>query len=168
MMGLIEGCLYSRKEMVELGVHKGQQRGISGNCTDGCDAIVVSDQGGWWGIDGLLDLFYDANLEVGGRALEVTSFRKFPVRVFRSTAYTHKYRAVIPRGFPKTAKTYYRYDGLYWIAARARDNKGSWRRFHLLRCDSTRDSIPGYRNKIKGSEFHRYCNEYGTLQYHDL
>jgi hypothetical protein len=93
---------------------RGQQRGISGNSNVGCDAIIVSGKR-----EDHLDTEYDhffllqycASTREGARSIIRSKAIDNTVRVFRSSAYGHRLRAV-----PSTpSRQEYRYDGLYKV-----------------------------------------------------
>jgi alkylated DNA repair dioxygenase AlkB len=111
MNGLIEGSIYNRVVMYQLGYHLSPQGGISGNKLIGCDAIVVS--GKWPGQDCFYELIYTASSQVGALALVESHRQKMPIRVFRSSAYLSPFRA--SKSIPGSNSCTYRYDGLYCI-----------------------------------------------------
>jgi hypothetical protein len=98
--GLKEGCLYSQREIYRMGAHTSQQRGVSGNSTLGCDAIVVAGLGEVKGDDTLFELVYSASTRGGGAEGMILS-RKcgYMVRVYRTNKYNHKLRALVPRSY---------------------------------------------------------------------
>ena len=160
-----EGELYSREALLTMRAHTGQQRGVSGNMHTGCDAIVVS--GRWKGRDEFLNLFYSADSRVGGKALDFSAEKALPIRVFRSTAYKHTYRAAIPLALSKVGCTLYRFDGLYLIEGREGESV-SGRVFHLRRLEyiKNKKNLPAeelpYHNKIRNAVYRQYCLARGT------
>lgn len=128
---LQEGSIYTRRQLLELRAHRGQQRGVSGKKDSGCDAIIIS--GKLPGKDNFKNFYYTADRLRGGLALEFSGLKNLPIRVFRSTSYPSKYRAVFPEGSQKgsMATSYYRYDGLYTIWSFTGSGEGQ-RTFHLV------------------------------------
>jgi len=169
---LTEGSIYSREELLTMKAHGGFQRGISGNQTVGCDAIIVS--GTYWGHDDMVNLYYTVTDKVGGKALKVSAQRHLPIRVFRSSTYLHNFRAVVPPHFPQSSCCYYRYDGLYWSripktteVERTTSEKEDEEVIHLVRIDGWHEPIKEYRNTIENSGYLRYCSkDRKTLRYY--
>lgn len=92
---------YSRSELVQHGIHRSCQKGISGNAVEGCDAIIVSGKSEGKGVFDTFDsLTYTATTKVGALALKTSYDLQKPIRVLRR---------VDPQPRP------YRYDGLYTI-----------------------------------------------------
>ncbi|CAJ1953968.1 unnamed protein product [Cylindrotheca closterium] len=113
--GLDEGTLYSRAELFNMGAHRMQQRGISGNVKAGADAMIVSGlREDKLGVDHFCKLVYAVEQVKGGMSV-MTSFNKgLPIRVFRSSNYQSRYKA-ISMSEMKDSSTKYRYDGLYKV-----------------------------------------------------
>jgi alkylated DNA repair dioxygenase AlkB len=128
---LKEGATYSRVQLLELNAHRSPQRGVSGNRTDGCDAIIVSGlRPDGLGYDHLLRLMYAAGAREGSHSIFRSSVEGKPIRVFRSSILKSPYRAVhtyqTRRGSRTSASATasasslsacYRYDGLYRVTA---------------------------------------------------
>jgi 2OG-Fe(II) oxygenase superfamily/SAD/SRA domain len=97
---------YSRSELVQNGIHRSCQKGISGNAAEGCDAIIVSGRSEGKGVvDSIESLTYTATTKVGALALKTSHDLKKPIRVLRRVGPQAKDAASRP----------YRYDGLYTI-----------------------------------------------------
>lgn len=151
VFGEIEGVdlgewFQDRSAVRAAGLHRHGQAGISGNYTDGADAIVVSggykddrDHGDWilytgqGGRDDTGRQVQDQSLTRGNRALVLSEERGLPVRVIRGAGGD-------PAHSPATG---YRYDGLFsvlrhWVEdsldgpliyryeLRKLDSQGSW------------------------------------------
>jgi alkylated DNA repair dioxygenase AlkB len=122
---LKEGATYGRVQLCELNAHRSPQRGVSGNRTDGCDAIIVSGlRPDGLGYDHLLRLMYAAGTREGSHSILRSSVEGKPIRVFRSSILKSPYRAVhtyqTRRGSGASASSLsacYRYDGLYRVTA---------------------------------------------------
>ena len=151
--GLVEGNIYSRGQLKNLGAHRGQQRGVSGNQVMGCDAIILGKKDrGPKEKDNLATLTYSAaSPQQGSLSLWKSLENDLPVRVFRSTDYEHKkLKATIPpHGGFRRASTYYRYDGLYLVKSVAQDIF-----FLLRRCGN---------NKVGTSRYKKYCQDKETM-----
>lgn len=116
--GLAECQVYRRTVLVQMGAHQQQNAGISGNMQSGADAIIVSGKRE----DGLekdtfFHLTYAAERKIGALALVKSCEQELPVRVFRSSKYNSKYRAVSKDSFTNNKNTIYRYDGLYKVTS---------------------------------------------------
>jgi SAD/SRA domain/2OG-Fe(II) oxygenase superfamily len=99
---------YSRSELVQYGIHRSCQKGISGNALEGCDAIVVSGRSEGAGVfDTFESLTYTATTNVGALALKTSHDVKKPIRVLR--------RVEPQPQAMEAANRPYRYDGLYTI-----------------------------------------------------
>ena len=164
-----------------MGAHTSQQRGVSGNSTLGCDAIVVAGLGEVKGDDTLFELVYSASTRGGGAEGMILSRKNgFLVRVYRTNKYDHKYRAIVPRSYycggkKKSSSAIYRYDGLYEIEKVPGDDiivdddesccdkkkeKAKPKEevvFRLKRCSVE-------HNRIVGDDYMLLCNELGTLE----
>ena len=154
VQGLVEGNIYSRGQLSNLGAHRSQQRGASGNQGMGCDAIIVSGKKdrGPEEQDNLVTLTYSAATpQQGSLSLQKSLDDNLPVRVFRSTDYKHKkLKATLPsNGGFRRGRTYYRYDGLYLVLSVAQDEF-----FLLRRC--------GY-NEIRTNQYRKYCQDKETM-----
>ena len=118
MQTLIEGYVYSRHELISMGAHIGQQKGLSGNRNEGCNAIIVSGlREDRLGEDNFKVLAYAVERRKGALGV-VTSFKDNKcIRIFRSTSYkeTNIFGATIPQKNPNSKKSMYRYDGLYKV-----------------------------------------------------
>ena len=83
--GLREGFIYSREDICRMGVHNSQQKGVSGNLTNGRDTIVVAGKGEVKGEDTLFSLMYSASTSGGGaEGMIISRQNVFLVRVFRT------------------------------------------------------------------------------------
>jgi len=117
--GRIEGCVeantYSRHELnTILFAHRSQQKGVSGNRDDGCDAIIVSGlRSDGLGVDNLFTLTYAANTREGALAIMKSAVKDSCIRVFRSSVLKSPFRCV--GALVKQKPAHYRYDGLYKV-----------------------------------------------------
>jgi hypothetical protein len=169
--GLEEGKLYSRIELVTIGGHQMDRRGVSGNTDAGCNAVVVSKghPASHLGTDDFFwCLTYSATGTQGAASLVRSMLDRKPVRVFRSSnGYVNEQGQVdsrevysqpfslkfAPRVNKTTAK--YRYDGLYYVTGMEEDAVGGSikevTRFRLLRAEpgSKRDEIHKTLNAFK-------------------
>ena len=59
-MSLDKGWLYSRSDIWHMGAHGSQQKDVTGNKMDSCNAIVVAGKGKVKGKDTLYELTYSA------------------------------------------------------------------------------------------------------------
>jgi len=160
IQGLEEGALYTRNELRERGYHSAQQRGISGNIQQGCDAIIVSGARE----DGLGDdrfhfLTYAAETRLGAGAILKNFHANLPIRVFRGSGQRCEYRACSPT--KSKAATMYRYDGLYdVVGVDPPDMKEGPYLFHLCRAvASTTDRT----NLLNSIDFIKHCLEKETM-----
>ena len=161
--GLKEGHVYTRPMLYQMNAHYMQQRGVSGNITNGCDAIIVSGlREDKLGEDALFTLMYAVEKKKGGASV-VTSFeKKLPVRIFRSSGYNHPFRAHSPSGQTgKKTKTWYRYDGLYIVVSYEKPTvlKGPYK-FQLKRVEQGEGV---FLNDIPNANFSTHCQALGTL-----
>jgi len=85
--GLYLETLYSREELLELKLHQGDRRGVSGNIRVGADAIIVKNVNTEFGeVDSANQINYYASSRLGGGALFYSFLKKQPIRVFRSSS----------------------------------------------------------------------------------
>jgi hypothetical protein len=162
--GLEEGELYSRMELVSIGAHQMDRRGVSGNTAAGCNAIIVS-KGHPASLMGTDDHFhyltYSATGNQGAAALDRSMQDRKPIRVFRSSKgskghFKEQAQVCVRAPYlqssalkfaPEVAQIKYRYDGLYQVTGKVEDSIGgsmkAVARFRLLRAEPrpARDSI---------------------------
>ena len=123
-----EGSLTSRRDMYQEFAHVSDQRGVSGNISDGADAIVVARvDGDFRERDGLSWLRYTSTRKQGGGAMATSYKNGNPIRVFRSSsANATSFRPIIHerRSSSRHQAAVLRYDGLYKIV-RMVDDRGN-------------------------------------------
>lgn len=117
---LIEGSIYSRRQLLDIGAHRYTnsfinycdpifcsqlfllfsyvnrlyQRSVSGNQREGCNAIIVSGlRHDCYSDDTYDQLTFCATSKEGGRSLLTSQINDLPIRVFRSSNYNSIYRA---------------------------------------------------------------------------
>jgi hypothetical protein len=166
LRGLYEGWVYSRSDIWHMGAHGSQQKGVSGNKTDGCDAIVVAGKGEVKGKDTLFELTYSACTSgKGAEGMIISCERDLVVRVFRTETYIHVNRAIVPSNafYKRISGAYYRYDGLYKIKSYRKGigksddgGKGEEFIFELVRC-----RVP--HNIFYGKNYQFMCRGIGTM-----
>jgi hypothetical protein len=161
--GLDEGNLYSREEMTNLGGHRGQQRGISGNAQVGCDALIVSGlREDKKGHDKMHNLRYAVEKRKGALAVVGSSQCGTPIRVFRSSSYDHPYRATCKTKLKSASM--YRYDGLYFVkpSFRTPEFEGGPFEFELIRASSCAVGSR-YKNAFGTNVYLAHCQDLGTV-----
>ncbi|CAJ1931798.1 unnamed protein product [Cylindrotheca closterium] len=152
---LFEGHLYTRSKLFNLNAHRVQQRGISGNRKTGADAIIISGRRkDNFEQDNFRFLEYAAEGRIGAIGLVESYNKRLPIRVFRSSTYRSRYRA-IPKSIHKDKRTKYRYDGLYKIVSYTKPvvQKGAFV-FELHRSKVGSDP---YSNLIRNKEMLDLC-----------
>jgi SAD/SRA domain len=166
--GLREGHLYSREVICGMNAHSSQQRGVSGNKKDGCDAIVVAGKGEVQGTDTILELTYSAYTGRGAEGMLVSQEKSHVVRVFRTSKYEHANRAIVPGdyGIKKITGAYYRYDGLYEIkkSEEYMESDDCGKKASLVKTYIFQLSRCGVlHNKMGGHDYIGFCRYIGTL-----
>jgi SAD/SRA domain len=167
LRGLYEGWVYSRSDIWHMGAHGSQQKGVSGNKTEGCDAIVVAGKGEVKGTDTLFELTYSAcTCGKGAEGMIISKEMDLVLRVFRTEHYNHVNRAVVPANafYKRISGTYYRYDGLYKIKSYRKGigtsdgdgGRGEEYVFELVRC-----CLP--QNVFDGENYRMMCRGIGTM-----
>ena len=133
---LEEGASYSRPELQGVGAHNASQRGVSGNQSTGCDAIIVSgSREDGLGEDSFDKLMYAAETKNGGGALLISMKKRIPIRVLRSSSGQNStYKALRIKG----KSTQYRYDGLYEIKSVSFHDDTGTKKTETLDCLSER------------------------------
>jgi len=164
--GLYEGWVYSRNDIWHMGAHGSQQKGVSGNKTDGCDAIVVAGKGEVKGEDTLFELTYSACTSgKGAEGMIISCEKDLVVRVFRTETYNHVLQAVVPVNafYKRISGTYYRYDGLYKIISYQKGmgtsddgGRGQEYVFELVRCKAP-------YNLVVGDNYRVLCRGIGSI-----
>lgn len=157
--GIEEGCIYTRAELFKNCAHLMQQRGISGNMKDGCDAIIVSGlREDKLGTDDFLKLMYAAESVKGALSVLCSFEQNKPIRIFRSSIYNSPFRAI---GRNSKLQRFYRYDGLYRVVKfkRPDHDKGPYQ-FELERAEAGQDD---FLNNIPNIDFTAHCQKLGTL-----
>jgi alkylated DNA repair dioxygenase AlkB len=185
--GLQEGELYTRTQLFEMGAHGHQQRGISGQQTIGCDALVVS------GLrtatddepeqqDELTHLVYNAEASIGALSVVMSYTKGLPIRIFRSSRYKSPYRALVDqhRKLQQYGTTYstsfYRYDGVYVVNSYIEPDEPLREpyEFYLRRTEPVLDDDDEPRRRISSSttpttnvydneSYMNHCEELGTI-----
>jgi hypothetical protein len=151
--GLLEGQSYSREQLWVSGAHCMQQRGISGRQETGCDAIIVSGlRRDGLGGDDLDELWYAAESSKGALAIVTSYYKQIPVRVFRTSAYRERFRALM---VGRSAR--YRYDGVYTVT-RYDNPVGNDEPY---RFGFQRQGGPS--NSITGTTYVAHCERLGTM-----
>jgi SAD/SRA domain len=90
---------------------------VSGQKKIGCNAIIVSGlRHELYNNDKFDTLVYCATTKEGGNSIVTSCIKNFPIRVFRSSRYKSRYRAIYKNNNHKVPKkAVYRYDGLYKV-----------------------------------------------------
>lgn len=162
ILGLFEGGLYTRLELFNMGAHRMQQRGISGNMKAGADAMIVSGlREDKLGCDNFCQLVYAVEKLKGGMSVVMSYNENKPIRVFRSSNYKSPYRAITLND-TKESSTVYRYDGLYKVVnmCNPMTSKGPYI-FELHRLDV---DIEGYSNEFSNREALAIYASMGTVE----
>jgi hypothetical protein len=155
------------------------QRGISGNQSFGCDAIIVSGarkdgKGG----DNFYNLVYCAESTVGGGSILKSMASKNCIRVFRSSVLQNPFRCTGVVNQKKSASALYRYDGLYRVTQvsfadevsgkkvyeepehSSRMVSGRLYHFYLSRVEAGTEACT---NEMEDNKFLEYCRSLGRM-----
>jgi len=115
ILELAEGEVYTREQLFQMGAHRMQQRGISGNMETSADAMIISSlREDKLGCDRFHQFVYAVEQKKGGKAVLTSKEKNLPIRVFRSSHYESPFKA-ISMNERKSCSTIYRYDGLYKV-----------------------------------------------------
>lgn len=162
ILGLVEGETYTRLELFNMGAHRMQQRGISGNMKAGADAMIVSGlREDKLGRDYFHQLVYAVERYKGGMSVMTSSKNGLPIRVFRSSNYESPYKAS-KMADAKNASTSYRYDGLYEVVTSCKplENENLFI-FELHRLDAGTDE---HSNRVANKNVLTEYTQMGTMQ----
>jgi len=167
ILGLSEGRLYSRLELFNMGAHRMQQRGISGNMKAGADAMIVSGlrQDGL-GCDRFHQLVYAVERKKGGVSVKTSFDKSLPIRVFRSSNYDESPYKATSMDDTKLTSTRYRYDGLYEVVKYCEPLvKNGPYFFELHRLDSSSsEDIDESPNEYANRDVLEEYTQMGTIQ----